>query len=324
MACPVPNPNGHTNEANTTISMAGNKNSPVVVLMCNDKYFFYWLPKIDRNFQCEQYGRRVVAPLDSDNGLSGDANSCRKLLLRYGTQLPHLTHATGYLLVQHTRNVYLSLHPHYTGHIRYIVVLHTQLCEEVNVGWRLPFDRMRVMSALETLTQGWDATAARDVVLAFYGAPSFAHSGSEWRWKTPGTQSHVDGLTELGPFRHTENTPGSSKTFGAPQEDDVLRVGRFKVYILRKRRYQSVIFYDFRSDTRIPGELPGERWQLLYDAEELKPLILSRLVPTPSVMRWRDQLLCWYLRFRYGVPVRFDSHHLKPVVMHSELPEDNT
>jgi hypothetical protein len=189
------------------------------------------------------------------------------------------------------------------------------------MSWKLPLDRMRVMAALETLTRQWDATAARDVVVAFATLPFFRHGGSEWRMRTRADDEQVRGLTEFGVVTTTERRPAAYRAVGAPGEEQVARVGRFKVYRIpgRTGAYPSVIFYDFRGDTPVPGQMPETRIQLLYRASELQPLILARLEPEPADMSWSDHLYCWFMKLRTGKTVAFSTYSLKPVMIHSEV-----
>lgn len=192
--------------------------------------------------------------------------------------------------------------------------------------WQLPdgMDRMRVMAALETLTGRWDPVAALEVIVAFLSLPLYTGGRTEWRLRERGSETSVTGHTELGTVRVTDRAPDTFKTFSAPGEAIVVRIGRFKVYRIPNRSddtCSSVVFYDFRSDTRAPGQPPLPRWQLLYRDADLEVITLARLEPMIGTMTLRDRLACFAIWLRTRRMVRFETHVLVPHPMYT-APQD--
>lgn len=139
--------------------------------------------------------------------------------------------------------------------------------------WKLPLDRLRVNAALTTLTEQFDAEAARDVIVAFQGLPADTKNRSEF-WFSHNQSTQQRGYTSECGSVTVEDAETSVQHQGGPR--DPTRVGAFKVHRIHGRCIDVIAFCSYWAADATTSTEPAQEWHLQYRQDNWEPVALFR------------------------------------------------
>lgn len=149
--------------------------------------------------------------------------------------------------------------------------------------WQLPFDRLRVNAALSALTEQFDKTAARDVIIAFQGLPAEKRNHSEW-WSPGSSSTSQQGLTSIGKNVDIPDEGATIIRRGGPQHEQ--RVGEFRVFRSNGHHHSAIVFRPFWASDESTMVHPTCEWHLHYRVESWEPLALVRADWIQTEVAW--------------------------------------